>query len=272
MTIDAIEPNDLEVQAPTAGAVSIEEDEVSDSSPDSGDNHEEKTEDVNKREQTSDRAEKRINELTAKRYEAERRAEAVEAKLRELEANKPAQVVEVDGAPELPDDLYDDDAMRKYHAEMAKYNRKVAEEAGKSAYQRQKEAEAQAAQQGKQQEELQAYISNAQRDGVDLEKLRAAEKALLDANINPALGQHLMSDPNGAKIAAYLHDNPSEMYEVLSLSPMMAAVKIDREIKAKALSTTPKVSNAPEPIKPINGGGYIEKDDFDKKYPSTEFI
>ncbi len=269
MTIDAIVPSDLEVQPPAGGAFSAEEEQaISDPSPDSGENHEDKP----GRAQSSDRAEKRITELTAQRYKAERKAEAAEKRLQEMEASKPAPVVESEAAPALPDDMYDDEAMRKYHIDTAAYNRKLAEDSGKSAYQKQQEAANQAAEQAKQQESISSYVSNAQRDGVDLDKLRAAEKVLVDSGIKPELGQYLLTDPNGAKIAEYLHDNPAEMHEILNMNATGAAVKIATEIKAKALSTTPKVSNAPDPIEAISGGGYAEKDDFSRKYPGTEFI
>ena len=263
MTIDAIESSDLEIQPPSAGAVSAEEPQVnSDPSPDSGANHEQKPDGV----------QKRINELTAKRYEAERKAEAAETRLKEMEASKPAPIVEVQDAPALPEDLYDDEAMRKYHTDTAAHNRKMAEAAGKSAYERQKEADNKTAQEGKQQEAVSSYVSNAQRDGVDLEVLRAAEQALNNAGIDPTLGQHIIDDPNGGKIVEYLYNNPAEMHELLSLSPMNASIKIANDIKAKALSTTPKVSNAPDPLPNILGAGTLEKDDFERKFPGTEFI
>lgn len=263
MNEDANAPIENDSQLPTAEAGSEETNlGLSESSPDSGESHEQKTDGV----------QKRINELTAKRYEAERRAEAAEKKALELEASKPIPVVETEAAPVLPDDLYDDEAMRKYHAETAAYNRKMVEEAGKSAYERQKAADKQSAQQVKQQAELSTYVANAQRDGVDLDKLKAAEQAMLNANISPMLGQHIMADPNGAKIVEYLHDNPAEMHEVLSLDPMSASIKIANEIKAKALATTPKVSNAPDPLPEINGGGMVERDEFSRKFPDAEII
>lgn len=263
MTIDAIEPADLEIQPPVAGAVSTEEPEVkAESSPDSGENHEQKTDGV----------QKRINELTAKRYEAERRAEASEQKLKDFEAAKPAPIADTTDAPALPDDLYDDEAMRKYHTETSAYNRKMAESAGKSAYEHQQAAATKTAQESKQQEAVSSYVSNAQRDGVDLEVLRAAEQALTEAGIDPSLGQHIIDDPNGGKIVEYLYNNPAEMHELLSLSPMKASIKIANDIKAKALSTTPKVSNAPAELPNIKGGGTLEKDDFERQFPGTEFI
>ena len=262
MTIDAIEPSDLEVQPPVGGTFSTEEEPApSESSPDSGDNHEDKP----------DKVQARINKLTAQRYEAERKAEAAEKRFKDLEASKPAPVVASEAAPVLPDDMYDDEAMRKYHNDTSAYNRKVAEDAGKSAYQKQQDSASQTAQEAAQQESISEFVANAQRDGVDLDKLRSAEKVLVDSGLKPELGQYLLTDPNGAKIAEYLHDNPAEMHEIIGMSPMNAAVKIANEIKAKALSTTPKVSNAPDPIEAINGGGYVEKDDFSRKFPGTTF-
>lgn len=239
MTIDATEPEDFEIQPPTAGEVITEEPEVkAESSPDSGESHEQKQNGV----------QKRFNELTAKRYEETRRADEAEKRLKELEASKPLPVVDTEAAPALPEDLYDDEAMRKYHTDTSAYNRKMAEAAGKSAYEQQQQAASKTAQESKRQAAVSSYVANAQRDGVDLEVLRAAEQSLNNAGIDPSLGAHIVADPNGAKIVEYLHNNPAEMHELLSLTPMSASIKIANDIKAKALSTTPKVSNAPEPL------------------------
>ena len=70
----------------------------------------------------------------------------------------------------------------------------------------------------------------------------------------------------------YLSDNPAEMHEILLLDPVSAGIRIANEIKPKALSQTPKVSGAPDPIPEVKGGGYVEVDDFDKKYPGAVII
>lgn len=240
------------------------ENDQADSSTDSGENHDNQ----------HDGVQKRINQLTAEKYQERRAREELERKLAEIEAkaNKPEVNVEV-AAPQLPDDIYDEDAMRKYHADMIEYTSKVTQATANSAYEQRAKTEAEKQNQAKQQELLSNYANNAIRDGVDLEKLRVAEQTLNSAGISSELGGFLMNDPNGGKIVEYLHDNPALMHEVLSLDPVSAGIKIANEIKPQALSTTPKISKAPEPIEEIQGSaGGGDKDDFDRKYPNTEFI
>ena len=233
------------------------------SSPASEDNHD-KTHAV----------EQRINKLTAKRYQAERERDE-ERKLRlELEQklssqSKPSESLE---APVLPEDTYDQEAMRKYHQDMVAYTQKVAASASESTWKQQQETKLKAEQDAKRQKAVSDYASNAQRDGVDLEKLQAAEKAVLDAGISPQLGDYLINHPNGAKIVEHLHDNPSIMHEVIGLDPVSAGIKIANEVLPQALSTTPKVSNAPDPLPEISGGGAVVKDDFERQNPGTVFI
>ena len=238
----------------------------SESSPDTGDNQEKK----------HDGVQKRINDLTAKRYAADRRGDSAEARVRELEAElqtaKPAIPSEVIEAPKLPDDMYDEEAMRAYHNDMAQYSVNVAKSASKQSFEDQQRAAQENTQKQQAQDVLTTYSQNAVKDGADLDKVKAGEQ-MMAQRINPALGRHIMSDPNGAKIVEYLYDNPDEMDLVLSMDPVSAGVKIQTEIKTKALSTTPLVSNAPEPTPEIGGGGGTgEKDDFARKYPSAEFI
>lgn len=214
----------------------------------------------------------RINKITAEKYQAQREKEELERKLAEIESQKPVQVSADVEQPSLPDDLYDEEAMRQYHIANQKYIQEVAQKNAQSAIENQQKTVAQQQQQAKQREVVTKYAENAQRDGVTIEKLQAAEAALNQAGISPQLGQYLINDVNGGKIVEYLHDNPAKMQEVLSLDPVSAGIKINAEIRAAALSKTPKVSNAPEPTLDIKGGGYKEVDDFDKKYPGAEFI
>jgi hypothetical protein len=237
---------------------------VAESSPASEENHDKKRDGV----------QERINKLTAKRYEEQRRADALEAKLKELEqqqAQPQAAPISIT-APKMPDNAYDEDAMAKYHADMAAYSVQVAQDAAKQTFEQQQQAAVQQQQQASQQQVVSNYATNAARDGVDMDKLRAAEQMLNQGGISDSLGAYIMNDPNGGKIVEYLGDNPSVAYELLSLDPVTAGIKVAGEIKAQALSTTPKVSNAPEPTPTITGGGVVETDEFSKLYPGTEFI
>lgn len=233
-----------------------------DSSPGSEDNHEQKSNGV----------QERINQLTAKRYESERRADELQAKLDAIEASKSKPIADIPDAPAYPDDAYDDEKMRKYHSDMIAYNQKMALAASKAALQEYQQSTANEGKRSAQQQVVSSYAENAVKDGVDMDKLRLAESALNQAGISDALGSYIMKDKNGGKIAEYLYDNPSVMHEIISLDPVSAGIKIASEIKARALSTTPRVSGAPEPTPEIKGGGVAEKDDFGRRYPGTTFI
>ena len=225
-----------------------------------------------KHEEKSNGVQQRINSLTAEKYQAKREAEELKKQLAEAQQKAEApQPVSVE-APKLPDDPYDDQAMRQYHASMVEYSSKVAQEQARAVYESQQRESEQQKQQQKQQQQLQAYAQNAQRDGVDLQKLQAAEQVLANNGISAELGGFLLEDPNGAKVALHIADNPALMHELLSMSPMQAAVKIANEVKPQALSTTPTLTQAPQPIEEVRGGGVETKDEFDRVYAGYEIL
>ena len=252
-------------EQPTAEEVNQPE-IIAESSPASEENHEQKSNGV----------QGRINDLTAKRYKEERRANEAEQELATLKAQYATQTPVApsaqDNAPVLPDDIYDEEAMRKYHTDSQVYNTSTAERFAKSQFETQQQASVQQAQNAKHQANIDTYASNATRDGVDFDKLAIAEQTLKQNGLSNELGNYLLSDPNGAKIVEYLNDNPAEMHEVLKLDPVSAGIRIATEVKAKALSQTPKVSGAPDPIPDVVGGGYVAVDDFSKKYPGAVII
>lgn len=235
----------------------------SDSSTDSGEYHEQKHNGV----------QERINKITADKYNEQRRADDLQKQLDELKSNQPKAEIKSDlVAPELPDDIYDEDAMRKYYVDNSKYQQEVANHAAASVYERQQSESAKRAQEEKQTEFVKGYVNNAIRDGVDMDKLRLAEQSVNQANINESLARYIMADPNGGKIVEFLHDNPSVLHEIAGMDPISAGMKISNEVKPIVLSKTPKVSNAPTPPTDIRGGGVYEKDDFETNYPGVEFI
>lgn len=260
--MENLDETQVEENANVEGQELAGQETTSDSSPDSGENHE----------QESNGVQKRIDKLTAKKYEAERKAADLEAKLAKFEAEKPIPQGETLEAPSLPEDMYDEESMRKYHKDMISYTQKAAQSASKSTFEERQKTDQEAKAQAAQQEVISKYAQNAIKDGVDLEKLKVAEQTLNNSGVSPELGQYLMNDVNGGKIVEYLHDNPAVMHEVLSLDPVSAGIKIANEVKANALSTTPKVTNTPEPIPDIKGGGALNKDDFERNNPGTEFI
>lgn len=259
-TLDA-QPVESEVAVDDHGTTELEA--IADSSPASEETHEEKSSGV----------QGRINKLTAKRYEAERAAEALRLENEALKAAKsPAPVADQPVAPSMPEDTFDSEAMAKYHADMIAYTDSLTDAKINQSFQTRKQQEQELAQKAQRQQVVSSYIDNAVTDGVDMDKLAVAERTLNEAGINQVLGNFIMSDKHGGKIATYLHDNPAMMYEVLSLDPVSAGIKIANEVKPLALKTTSKVSNAPEPTPDISGGGVVDRDDFERSNPGTVFI
>lgn len=264
MTQDANQELDQELE--TEEVQLPETTNEADSSPDSADKHEEKTSGV----------QERINQITREKWEERRKREELEKRLAELESGNPqkehqAPTSEIK-APELPSDLFDEEAMRKYHADMVTYQNQLAQYSVKSFYESQQEQAQQKQATEQQQTKLRQYAENAQKAGVDLDKLANAEKVLNQYRLDPQLANYLMTDKAGPQVITYLADNPAELNDLLSTDPMTAAIKIATEVKAKALSTTPKVSKAPDPQPDIGGGGALEVDDFERKYGKPEFI
>ena len=120
MTIDATESADEPIEMPSTTSnegieANLDAQSSDGPSPSSEAEHEEKP----KRDFQS-----RFNEQTKRAYTAEREAEELRAKLEQYETNQPAPAQQATietplAAPSLPDDLYDDDAMRQYHNDMA---------------------------------------------------------------------------------------------------------------------------------------------------------
>lgn len=218
----------------------------------------------------------RVDKITAKKWEETRRADNAERRAEEAEAQlkqaQPQQTPELPTAPALPEDTFDEDAMREYHEKLAVHQTTVAAQAGKDAYKQEKQAENKARQDAEGDKIYSGFVTAALRDGVDGDKLHAAEQALNNAGISEQLGAHIMTDANGGKIATYLHDNPALMHEIIGMDPMQAAIKINNEVKSAALSATPNSTQAPDPIPDISGSGAVVKDDFEKDFPGTVFI
>lgn len=218
--------------------------------------------------QVSDNAQKRINELTAEKYALKKQLEQVNQKP-ETQAVEQEKALEV--APQLPDDIYDETAMRKYHADMITFSTEQAKKAAESTYQEQQKTAQQATQQQETQKVIQDYAQNGLNDGLTIEKMQLNEQVLNGSGISAALGQHLMTDPNGAKVADYLASNHAELQKVVSMNPMQAAVYIANEVKIKALGPS-NISKAPAPIDvQTNGSSIPVGDEFATQCPGAQF-
>jgi len=240
----------------------------------SEDNPEDEPEEAPKPKKNS--AQERISELTAARREAERKAEALEARLAELEAKvtpkneptpTPASKAGTEVAPPKPTDT-NEDGTEKYPlgefdpdfiTDLADFR---VEQRFAERDRQVKEAEAQARQQqalGQLEAEWNTQVETARERYPDYtEKLAELQPVFsdVDENYGDYLSNTLMSMEKGADILYYLAENPDEARSIIESGPQRATIALGRlEARFIESSTPPprKVSKAPTPP-PTNKG------------------
>ena len=216
----------------------------------------------------------RFNKLTAEKYAEKRRAEELERKLKELESKlqQPTATPDDLTPPSLPEDTWDAEAMRKYHEEMLAYNRKLAQHEARNALTSKQTEAQQLAQQAEQQKTLQTFAKRAIDNGVDLQGLQQAGSALAEAGLDAELQMLILEDEAGPQLTMYLAQHPDEAYALINAPKTKAAIKLATEIKAKALSKTPKVTKTPDPIPEGKPAALREQDEFERQFKGAKFL
>jgi len=244
----------------------------------------------------------RINELTAKAREAERREnaeriarEAFEQKLNDAIAKidqkkepepKPVKV----GGPS-PDDT-NEDGTEKYP--LGEFDPLFIRDITKHTFEELKAESDKEEQQRREQATLESQKTALQSQWA--EKVEASLETLPDFNekiqslsdvtdtISPEFGEYLaatiMSMDRGPELLYYLADHPDEAKQIVSSSPVSATIalgRIEGRLPSKKETTPPKVSQAPEPPVARNKGtGQFESRDpndlarFSKEFFSTK--
>jgi hypothetical protein len=205
-------------------------------------------------EPAQDAVQKRINKITAEKYEEKRKREELERKIAELEnSTKPKE------EPKLEDFDYDDDKFSE----------------AKIAYQVSKQLEAQ------KQNQTQQEVERARQE----KAAKFASKEAEYAAAHPSYTDNVKNIPklhtdtldaiyemdNGPAIVDYLGSHLDIVDEIANTSPIMAAVKIGQISTVLKAQTNNKVepSSAPEPPSTLNAGGgalneSLEDMDMDK--------
>jgi len=202
----------------------------------------ETTEDDDNSDSLPNGVKKRIDKLTRQKYEAIAEVNRLKSQFEALKAQNAPKSVE----PQISD--YDD--LEKYTEAMVryKYDNEVLS-------QQQKYAE-------------QARAQNEARDWTNkVEKVRAVAPDFDEALNNVAdiaFAQSTLDavrdHEKGAEIAYLLGKDPVKAYQIASLPPMQQLMALG-EIAAKTNLTKPKVvTNAPPPVKPIQGGSSASPD------------
>ena len=248
------EPEAQEEEAEETAEVEPEEDGDDAAEEDESDEEEEE-----ERPRRRGSAQKRIAELTRARHEAERRAAAAEQEAQMLRAQQ-EQPAEVAKEPQ-PDDF----------KTWGEYTRALARWEGEQVVQQRlaelgKQADANARQQAQKAQvaALQAWIEDSRQEYEDFDDV-----VLNDAvTITPHMAEVLIEHDRGASVAYYLGKHPREAREIAALSPVQAAVRLERI--ASTLKQRPKPTKAPEPAKPVKASRPVSRKRTPERAKSME--
>lgn len=186
---------------------------------------------------------KRINKVTADKWEEKRRADALQEELDKLKSAQP-QTQSTD-KPELESFDYDEASYQE-----ALIDWKI----------QQRQAEAQKQQQlAKETESKQAAIKvfDERAAAFSADKPDFAEVLGKVPTLQPAVLSALMLDEKGPELSYYLGNNLDVADKVASMNPVAAAIELGKISEKLAKPKQIKPSSAPEPIEPIASGGTV---------------
>lgn len=240
------EPTQPEAEAP-AEEVEGSEADTNEESATSGDAPERRNKGVGKR----------INELTREKYEAIRKAEALEARLREVEAAKAEQAAlqPTRSKPTLESCNYDPEAFAEAVAEWKIEQTFAAREAKAREFQQRTAAEEKAAKFSAKVQELEAISPG-------------AWQRAITAPINPTkeVLDVIQSSDVGPHIGVWLADNLDEAESIIQLSrvdPLRAAARlgqVEAQIKSGLSKRQTKTTSAPPPAPKVSGSAPVSVD------------
>ena len=221
-----------------------EDGEESELAPDSDTEHEEKPETSQ-----NDNVQKVINRKHAEKMEAERRADAAEARLKQFESTQQQQAPEIPVLSEFPDS-----------DEVAEYNQKLRTRISwenQQSYNQQegqrRQQEAYSTKQAEFAKKGETYTERAKSLGVSSSELQAAGQTVASYNLSEDIVMGILDDKEGALITTYLANNPLDIETLKTLSPYKAALYMESTIRPKLKARKPKTTNAPKPALRVEG-------------------
>ena len=249
---DQIEPEDdgLEIEL---GEEVLEEEQSESEADDQGDEEEESEggEQVPAEKKESgyvefdEKQKARVDEITRKRYAAERERDELKRELQQYKKppEAPREIPAPTADPVTDPDLYvrQQQAREQYVREHTIY-----------------EANAQASQQQKQAAEaerfgslVEKYNKNVTRLGISTKVLAEADKTLTSAGISKDLIEFLLDEDDGPALVAHLGANPDDAEAIIRMPSLKVGAFIERQIRSK-LKSKP-VSKAPQPPTTVRG-------------------
>ena len=193
-------------------------------------------------EEMTERAQNRFNKITAEKYAEKQRADELQRKLDERQA----QPETASGAPKLEDFDYDE---ALYNAASIKHQVAEAVKAERTALQT---------------EASQATAAEAQRAFNDritaMNKPDFAEVAGAVPNLPNGVADALVQSENGAELIYHLGTHLDQADKLANMSPSQAIMELGKISANLTAKPNIKLSAAPEPIAPISSGGALNKD------------
>ena len=178
---------------------------------------------------------RRIDKLTAKFREAERRSEELARQLEQLKQPEPGQAPQQTAKQPGKPKLEDFDSVEEFTDALTDWKLAQAEA--------EREAKAKA-------QQTDAKLTAARAKYADFEEVAMAPSVIDAIKAQPALGLAITESDVFAELAYHLGKNPAELTRIASLSAPRALAelgKIEARIEAQAKPTAPAVAEAPKP-------------------------
>lgn len=201
-----------------------------------------------------------INRQHFKYQEEKRRADALEQRLSELEAQQ--QPAARPTIPPIPDP-YDDN----YEALVAERDRAIQDAAAYDARQQtlleqRTAAEAQQALQAQweQQEQAQKFYQRGTKSGLTESEINASFQTVAAwGGVGNELAQFIMGHEQGPQIAKHLAENPQEITQLQTLGAIQGGIYLNSSVIPKLATSAP--AGPPPPPDDLGGGGAPPPDD-----------
>jgi hypothetical protein len=154
-------------------------------------------------------------------------------------------------------DPYEDD----YDTKQTAYEESIRQSAVFEANKLHQQSEAQRQQAEKQRQygadlnaKASTYNVRAKEFGISEQDLQQAGQMLGSYALGDDVAMFILDDEQGPLITKYLAANHADADAITKMSPMQAAMYIERTIKPKVAALKPKVTSAPEPATRVKGG------------------
>ena len=204
-----------------------------------------------------------VGPMRVRARQAEERADAAEARVRELEEQNQPKPGDRPTVPEMPDpgDLdYENKIKERDEAITAQANwdrdeKERSEAELETTRREQQEANDKAL------KTLQDFEKNADDLGITMDQVRQNFQTLADYKIPNAAVAYIIDEAAGPRIAQYLAQNPGEIEGLQGLNPQQVAVRIATQIAPKAQETAPRKDPPPPPAETFSGKAGADVDE-----------